>query len=276
MQRVTTAPSPHHRSASLDLSRSAHAPLDAERERQLARRFLGGDRSAGELLVRANLPFVISIAREYRRWGIPMEDLIQQGCLGLLKAASRFDPDHGCRLVTYAAFWIRAEIREYVVRGHRMVRIGTTKGERRAVRLFRRTGELDPGRLAAATGLSIDRAERLLPMLAGRDIPLDDAPAFGGAPVERIPSECPTPEEGVAERESELEAQKAIRDLLDTLAPREQIIVRERWLEETPATLEQLGAEFGISKERVRQIEQRIRERLRIRLERRQRMLLAS
>jgi RNA polymerase sigma-32 factor len=207
---------------------------------------------------------------------MPLEDLIQQGCLGLLKAAARFDPDHGCRLVTYAAFWIRAEIREYVLRGHRMVRIGTTKGERKAVRLFRRTGELDPGRLAAQSGLPLERVERLLPMLASRDVSLDDASTFGTAPVERMAADMPTPEEGVADREVEQQTQTAIRELLSTLAPREQVIVRMRWLEETPATLEQLGAEFGISKERVRQLEQRVRERLRVRLERRQRLLLAS
>src|SRR5690606_6523610 len=90
--------------------------LDAESERELAARWLEGDRRAGDRLVEASLPFVLRIAREYRRWGVPLDDLVQQGNLGLLKAAAKFDPDKNCRLVTYAAYWIRAEIRDYVVR----------------------------------------------------------------------------------------------------------------------------------------------------------------
>src|SRR5208282_411377 len=101
--------------------------------------------------------FVISIAVEYRRWGVPLEDIIQQGNLGLLRAARKFDVTRECRLATYAAYWIRAEIREYVVRGFRVVRLGTTKSERRALRTYRTTGESDPERLAASSGLTPER-----------------------------------------------------------------------------------------------------------------------
>src|SRR5580704_10894925 len=123
-------------------------PLGREAERELARRWKAGDRRAGEKLVVACLPFVIAIALEYRRWGIPLEDVVQQGNLGLLRAASKFDLGKECRLATYAAYWIRAEIRDYVVHAYRVVRLGTTKAERRALRHYRRTRETDPTALA--------------------------------------------------------------------------------------------------------------------------------
>ena len=103
-----------NRPASLDSYRrdlSSVAPLAADEEIELAKRWREGDRLAGERLVEASLPFVIKVAKEYRRWGVPMEDLIQQGNLGLLRAAKKFDPEQGCRLITYAVYWIRAEIR---------------------------------------------------------------------------------------------------------------------------------------------------------------------
>src|SRR5689334_13402704 len=102
------------------------ATLTPEAERELAIRFKAGDRLAGHKLVEACLPFVMTIALEYRRWGLPLEDVVQEGNIGLLKAAERFDPDRGCRLATYAAYWIRAEIREYVARGYRIVRLGSS------------------------------------------------------------------------------------------------------------------------------------------------------
>src|ERR1019366_1546648 len=129
-------------------------PLSREAERELARRWRAGDRKAGEKLVTACLPFVIAIALEYRRWGVPLEDIVQQGNLGLLRAATKFDLDRECRLATYAAYWIREEIRDYVVRSYRVVRLGTTKAERRALRAYRRTRESDPTILAAASGMT--------------------------------------------------------------------------------------------------------------------------
>src|SRR5262249_54369341 len=111
------------------------APLDRETERKLALRAAKGDQKARAAMVRACLPFVLSIAFEYRRWGVPLEDIVQQGNLGLLKAVQKFDLSKECRLSTYAAYWIRAEIRDYVVRSFRVVRLGTTKAERKALRI---------------------------------------------------------------------------------------------------------------------------------------------
>src|SRR4029078_5319417 len=147
--------------------------LDRDAERELARRWSAGDQFAGSQLVEACLPFVVSIALEYRRWGVPLEDIIQQGNLGLLKAAAKFDTKKECRLATYAAYWIRAEIREYVVRAFRVVRLGTTKGERRALRTYRKTKNTDPSALAEASGLSEERVTLLLPLLTGREVSLD-------------------------------------------------------------------------------------------------------
>ena len=150
-------------------------PLNRDEERALALRHQAGDRDAGRRIIEACLPFVVSIALEYRRWGVPLEDIVQQGNVGLLRAVAKFDTSKDCRLATYAAYWIRAEIREYVVRGYRVVRLGTTKAERRALRAYRTTRESDPERLAQLSGLSVDRVRGLLPLLQGREASLEGA-----------------------------------------------------------------------------------------------------
>ena len=242
-------------------------PLEPSEERELARRYRDGDTRAGDRLIRANLPFVVSIAREYRRWGIPLEDIIQQGNLGLLKAAVRFDPARECRLVTYAAYWIRAEIREYVVRGYRVVRLGTTKTERKALRTYRKTREADPARLAELSGLSLRRAEQLVPLLVARDVPLDHGPTVGTEPSARLASGNPTPEADACDADMRRQIREALAELMQQLTPREQTIVNARWMRDEPITLERLGQQLGVSKERVRQLEERIASRLRARLE---------
>ena len=241
-------------------------PLDADAERVLAARWRAGDRDAGRRLVEACLPFVMTIAFEYRRWGLPLEDIVQEGNIGLLKAADRFDPERGCRLVTYAAYWIRAEIREYVVKSYRIVRLGSSKSERRALRIYRRTQERDPELLAQASGLSTEKAAALLPLLVARDVSIDATAEGGTAPVERIASSVPSPEDEACRHEGELHLQRDLREAIAELGPREQRIAHLRWLTDEPQTLEQLGAEFGISKERVRQLEERAKRRMRERL----------
>jgi RNA polymerase sigma-32 factor len=246
---------------------ASREPLTPELDRELARRFREGDRDAGRRLIEACLPFVVSIAFEYRRWGIPLEDVVQEGNIGLLKAAARFDPDRGCRLATYAAYWIRAEIREYVARGYRIVRLGSSKSERRALRAYRKTHERDPEALAASTGLRLERATELLPLLMARDVSLDAAPEDGFSPAEKLAATAPSPEdEAVVADEAEL-WKRALDRVIAELTPRERAIVRRRYLTEEPRTLEQIGLEFGISKERVRQLEERAKRRMRERLE---------
>jgi RNA polymerase sigma-32 factor len=243
-------------------------PLSQQEERRLAAAWRAGDRKAGEKLICACLPFVVSIAMEYRRWGIPVEDIIQQGNIGLLRAADRFDLGKDCRLITYAAYWVRAEIRDFVVRGYRVVRFGTTKGERRALRFYRTTREDDPAKLAENSGLSEERVRMLLPLLASADTSLDaESPTTGLTPLERLESPGPSPEEIASAHESGDQVKAALAVALKELSPREQLIVQERWGQDDPVTLEKLGVKLGVSKERVRQIEERARAKLRARLE---------
>ncbi|HEY8089962.1 MAG TPA: sigma-70 family RNA polymerase sigma factor [Polyangiaceae bacterium] len=242
-------------------------PLDRETERQLARQWRAGDRKAGDKLVTACLPFVISIALEYRRWGIPLEDIVQQGNLGLLRAAAKFDLGRDCRLATYAAYWIRAEIRDYVVRGYRVVRLGTTKAERRALRAYRKTRETDPAALAAASGMTTEKATWLLPLLVGREASLEARPDDHGALIDRLASPVASPEENAGATERRTRAQAAVVEALRELSDRERMIVRERIMSDDPRTLQELGVKLGVSKERVRQLEERACGKLRAKLE---------
>jgi len=242
--------------------------LTPEVERDLAVRWKAGDRDAGRRLIEACLPFVMTVALEYRRWGLPLEDIVQEGNIGLLKAADRFDPDRGCRLATYAAYWIRAEIREYVARGYRIVRLGSSKSERRALRIYRKTHERDPEALAELSGLTEERATELLPLLMARDVSLERTPADDGkAPAERLADGGRNPEEEACLADEREQLQAALKTVVDELSPRERRIMRQRWLTDEPQTLEQLGEAFGVSKERVRQLEERAKKRMRARLE---------
>lgn len=238
-------------------------PLDRETERDLARRWRDGDRRAGERIVEACLPFVVSIALEYRRWGVPLEDIVQQGNLGLLKAAQKFDTKKECRLATYASYWIRAEIREYVVRAFRVVRLGTTKGERRALRAYRRTRTSDPKALAELSGLSEERVRMLLPLLGAREVSLDATTGDAAPGIERVASGGATPEEETSDGEVAELAEEAVRKAVSVLDERERMIVKARLMTDDPPTLQELGAQLGVSKERVRQLEERARTKLR-------------
>jgi RNA polymerase sigma-32 factor len=240
--------------------------LSAEEERDLAHRYRNGDRRAGDRLIAANLPFVLLVAREYRCWGAAMEDIVQQGNLGLLKAAARFDPERGCRLVTYASYWVRAEIREYVVRSYRIVRLGTTKAERRALRIYRKTRESDPATLSKMSGLDTAAVERLLPIVSARDASVDQPAAAGLAPLDRMASPEVDPEEHTLRHDHKKKARAEIASFLRAISARERTILRARWLRDEPITLESLGQKFGISKERVRQLEERTIAKLKGRL----------
>ncbi len=254
------------RSTALDAYRASLAgiePLAAQEERELSRRWKEGDKAAGDRLVAASLPFVITIATEYRRWGVPLEDIIQQGNIGLLKGALRFEPDRACRLITYAVYWIRAEIRDYVVRGYRLVRIGGSKTERRALRAYRQTRENDPVKLAELSGMTPERAARLLPLLERGDVSLDAAEPDESPAIDRLRDTGPSPEELATTHHDDSVTRVRVQTALKTLSERERWIVEMRLLAEDETTLESLGDSLGISKERVRQIEARALQKLR-------------
>lgn len=241
--------------------------LSREEERALALRYRAGDPRAGAQLVRGCLPFVTSIALEYRKWGVPLEDVIQEGNIGLLKAAARFDPARECRLATYAGYWIRAEIREFVVRAFRVVRIGTTKGERRALRALRRGEVDDVDAVAERSEMSVERAALFMAVASARESSLDAPWGERGTFGETMVGASPTPEESLAESETESRTREQVASALKVLDARERQIVDARILSDDPPTLAALGARFGVSKERVRQVEARALRKLREALE---------
>jgi RNA polymerase sigma-32 factor len=227
--------------------------------------------------VLANLRFVVKIAFEYRTYGIRLLDLIQEGNLGLLVAVERFDPSRKNRLTTYAVWWIRAYIQEYIRRQWSMVRFGTTRAEQRCFYRLRRERErlersgekAEPERLAAALGVRPGDLSAIEARIMRRDQSLDD-PAFAGGEeprANRIADDRPGPEHTVIARElSELSRMK-VRTALNGLDPRERAIIEKRYLTGKGATLKELGRAFGISRERVRQLEARAKAKMRAHLE---------
>jgi RNA polymerase sigma-32 factor len=252
--------------------------LTPDEERRLAlrwRRFR--DPEAADRLATGNLRFVVKIAFEYRTYGVRLLDLIQEGNLGLLVAVDRFDPARGVRLTTYAVWWIRAYIQEYIRRSWSMVRFGTTRAEQRCFyrlrrerqRLERNGSKADPDRLASALGVTRDELEAIESRITRRDMSLDDAAYVDTEETrgDRLADERPGPESTFADEELQHRAHDAIAEALATLDPRERDILNRRYLSAKPATLKEIGAQFGISRERVRQLEARAMAKLRERLQ---------
>jgi RNA polymerase sigma-32 factor len=237
--------------------------LTLEQEADLAERWRAGDAKAGARLIETNLRHVAHIAREYRRWGVPFDDLVQQGSIGLLKAAQRFDPAQGNTLRVYAAYWIRAEIREYVVRGYRIVRLGTTRSERRALRAFRTSSVDNVAELADRSGMPEARCQLLWPLLTHGDRSLDCAQPNGAPGHDSLRDGHLDPEHVAIAQEAERIASERVHRALRTLSERERDIVWARMAVEEPETLERIGKKLGVSRERVRQLEDRARTKLR-------------
>jgi RNA polymerase sigma-32 factor len=240
--------------------------LSPEVETELAKRYRSGDRTVAARLVEGCLDAVIVIALEYRRWGTPIEDLIQEGNIGLLKALDRFDPERGVRLATYARFWIRSQIRELVARQYRIVQLGASKAERRALRLYRKTHEQCPQELAAMSGLSVERAANLLAVIANREVSMSADPEEGRGAEERIADHGRSPEEALAHAVEEHDLRARVTAALAELSVREQAVAHQRLLADTPTTLAELGQAWGVSRERVRQIEEATKTHLRSKL----------
>jgi RNA polymerase sigma-32 factor len=251
--------------------------LTPEDERALAIRWRRDrDREAARRLVLANLRFVVKIAFEYRTYGLRLLDLIQEGNLGLLVAVERFDPERKNRLTTYAVWWIRACIQEFIRRQWSLVRFGTTRAEQRCFyrlrrerqRLERAGGRAEPESLARALGVGLDELREIEARITRRDQSLDD-PAYADTEEtrgDRIADQGPGPETEAIARELERLARDRVRRALAGLDPRERAIIERRYLRGRSTTLKELGRTFGISRERVRQIEARAKAKMRAEL----------
>ena len=251
-----------------------HFPiLSQEDEFRLAKRFRDeNDVEAARQLVLSHLRLVISIARGYLGYGLPHADLIQEGNIGLMKAVKRFDPTHGVRLVSFAMHWIKAEIHEYVLKNWRMVRVATTKAQRK---LFFNLRSMKPGSEAltptqvadVAHQLSVkeDEVVEMETRLSGHDLAFesnnDEDDAF--APVAYLQDNSSEPSRVLESRARDQLQSTGLQAALRSLDERSRRIVEARWLADDPATLHDLAAEFGVSAERIRQIEAKAMQKMR-------------
>jgi len=241
--------------------------LTVERERELARRYRReGDLEAARELVLAHLRVVVAISRGYLGYGLPQADLIQEGNIGLMKAVKRFDPERGVRLVSFAVHWVRAEIHEFVLRNWRIVKIATTKAQRKLffnLRSLKRSlatlGPEDVKAVATKLGVKPEEVVEMETRLTGKDIALepvgdDDEEAF--APISYLVAEDAEPGRILEHEETARLRTRGLEKAMASLDPRSRRIIEARWLtEKESATLHDLAAEFGVSAERIRQIE---------------------
>ncbi|TXH95450.1 MAG: RNA polymerase factor sigma-32 [Pseudorhodobacter sp.] len=271
------------------LSRQARTAelLDAETEAALARAWRdNGDTAALHRLVTAYMRLAISMAAKFRRYGAPMNDLIQEASLGLMKAAEKFDPDRGVRFSTYAVWWIKASIQDYVMRNWSLVRTGSTSGQKALFFNLRRVeaklsreaaqaGEvLDPHQLrekvAQEVGVTLAEVQMMEGRLSGMDASLNAPQAAdedGREWIDVLEDDAPQPAEAVELAHDRAALRGWLGAALGALNARERYIVAERRLRDEPRTLESLGQEMGLSKERIRQLESAAYAKLRRHLE---------
>lgn len=267
--------------------------LTREEERRLAGLAASGDRAATERLVLGHLQVVVNLARRYGRFGVPFNDLIQEGAIGLLQAVRKFDPERDARLATYALWWVRAAMQDYVVRSWSLVRVGKTAAHKSLFFHLKRPetagapGAEDPVRadaeagpaaivvgeerlagLARRFGVPFAEVTQMARRLAGFDQPLDAPLAdrlgdeAGANFLDRLADPHPTPEEIAAQTGMARMWSQLIEGGLAMLPTREATIIRRRYLTEAAQTFEAIGRELGLSKDRVRQLERKALERL--------------
>jgi RNA polymerase sigma-32 factor len=256
--------------------------LTAEEEHEFAKKFKEqNDLEAAGKLVLSHLRLVVSVSRKYLGYGLPHGDLIQEGNIGLMKAVKRFDPDQGVRLVSYALHWIRAEIHEYILKNWRMVKVATTKAQRKLFFNLRsmkqgfkdeadaethRDTLTDAQIEVMARELNVKREEviEMETRMSGGDVVLDPSPADDGeeayGPIAYLADATHEPTAELESRQRDAMATDGIATALEQLDPRSRRIVEERWLKVNDdgsggMTLHQLASEYGVSAERIRQIE---------------------
>ena len=241
--------------------------LSAEQEKELAERYYyDEDLEAAKQLILSHMRFVIHIARGYLGYGLPLADLIQEGNIGLMKAVKRFDPNVGVRLVSFAVHWVKAEIHEYVLKNWRIVKVATTKAQRKLFFNLRKNkhrlawfNEDEIQKVADDLGVSPQEVREMESRMTGQDLGFD-------LPVGEDDSEAYTPsmylEDNSSNFADELEDEEQMGEAtaqlayaLSTLDERSQEIIKTRWLDENKATLQELADKYNISAERVRQLE---------------------
>ena len=277
---------PHTQRANMQFIRTAMREplLEREVEFDYAQRWRDeGDEVALHKLVRAYTRLVISLAGKFRNYGLPMGDLVQEGNVGLMQAAARFEPERGVRFSTYASWWIRSAMQDYILRNWSIVRTGTTAAQKALFfnlrRLRARINE-DIGGQLSQEGREFIATELKVPMVdvESMEVRLGASDQSLNAPVAEegdgnwqdfLADARPNPEEIVTGLRDAATRSRWLNEALTQLSDREQRIIRERRLQEEGATLEELGKSLGVSKERVRQLEQRAMEKLRTHIEQR-------
>src|SRR5574337_917326 len=242
--------------------------LSVEEEQELSREYQrDGDLAAARKLVMSHLRFVVHVARGYSGYGLQLADLIQEGNIGLMKAVKRFDPDHGVRLVSFAVHWIRAEMHEFILRNWRIVKVATTKAQRKLFFNLRkskkRLGWMNAAEVSTvAKDLGVPEAtvREMESRLSGRDIgfeaPVDADDDARPAPAAFLVDDGADPYENVADEDYADNQMETLSDALAHLDPRSRDIIQRRWLDgSSKATLQDLADEYGVSAERIRQIE---------------------
>ena len=249
--------------------------LSQQEETDLARRFRDNeDLDAARQLIMSHLRVVVSIARGYLGYGLPQADLIQEGNIGLMKAVKRFDPERGVRLVSFAVHWIRAEMHEFILRNWRIVKIATTKAQRKLFFNLRSMksgldtlGADEVNSMAKQLGVKAEEVVEMETRLGGKDValePLNDDGEDNFSPITYLTDSRAEPDRILEKEQSARLRSDGLEEALASLDPRSRRIVEARWLRETDqATLHDLAAEFGVSAERIRQIENKAMQKMR-------------
>lgn len=248
--------------------------LTAEQEKELAERyFYDQDVDAAKMLVMSHLRFVVHIARSYSGYGLPQADLIQEGNLGLMKAVKRFDPTMGVRLVSFAVHWIKAEIHEFVIRNWRIVKVATTKAQRklffnlRSLKKSSRKLTLEEA-TAIAQDLNVSPEQvlemegRLTAYDAAFEAQSDDDDEGRVAPVAYLEDNRYDPAREIEEADWEEHSNNALHQAMSQLDDRSRNILQRRWLDDEKSTLHELAAEYNVSAERIRQLEKNAMEKI--------------
>ena len=244
--------------------------LDAEKEKQLATRLQEeGDLEAAKQLIMSHLRFVAHIAKSYSGYGLPQADLIQEGNIGLMKAVKRFDPSIGVRLVSFAVHWIKAEIHEYVLKNWRIVKVATTKAQRKLFFNLRKNkkrlgwfNQAEVSTVANELGVSEKEVREMESRMSGQDMGFDltgddndDAPTSTYSPVQYLTDGSADLADDIEEQQWQEQSHARLFSALKTLDERSQDIVSARWLADDKATLQELAEKYNVSAERVRQLE---------------------